>query len=204
MDMELFPGQKETHTFTLEQLECIASPARNEVFWTFRYDQPQSVAEVAAEIGKSAQTVHYQVASLLDVGLLMKVGERKRRSRMEALYVWPSVRFYSSGRGASKEYQQTIVTSFAANMRLKMREVEAFHEVADDDPELWDLVTFRQRFLRLSPERTQEFKQQFQRLLREPHPEEGPRTLRVHASVFLYPTQGGLKERINQSKLTEQ
>ncbi|RYG27760.1 ArsR family transcriptional regulator, partial [bacterium] len=82
----IFPGQVERVDFTFEQVECLTSPVRSAVFWAFTSHTPQSVADVAKGLGKSAQTVHYHVNGLLEVGLLVAVDTRQRGARTETLY----------------------------------------------------------------------------------------------------------------------
>ena len=76
------------------------------------------MAEVARDIGKSAQGLHYHVNQLVDVGLLIAAGERKRHARIEALYVWSSANIlYESG--GSKPYREQYVRAFSAVARAR-------------------------------------------------------------------------------------
>lgn len=187
--MELFPGQQEQITFSLEQLECLSSPFRVEVFWTFRPDEPRSAADVAAEIGKSAQAVHYHVAELVRVGLIVPAGTRQRRARTETLYVRAGRRAFSRTGDVPLEYRKELITSFAATTRMLVREVESFHEAAQTDPEIHELSTFRHRFLRMSPEGAERFRDKLRALIEECGEYGDPEgSERMHAVVFLYPT----------------
>ncbi len=150
----LRPGQVETAQLTLEQVACLASPARGEVFFHFSGLVPRSIAEIAEMVGRSASATTYHVAELVQVGLLVPAGERKKRSRTETLYVMSSRKGYlTEGASASPEYRKHVLAHRAAILRLVQREREAVEEAFAVDPSLEAFSNFRRYMVKLSPER---------------------------------------------------
>src|SRR5687768_326150 len=111
-------AQAETLIFTLEQAELLASAQKAEVFWSFSPNEPRSIHQVAEAVGKSASATTYHVHELENAGMLIAVGERKKRSRMEKLYLHAARSFFGAGPTASKEYREKAVEAFAAMARL--------------------------------------------------------------------------------------
>jgi DNA-binding transcriptional ArsR family regulator len=191
-DGEGFSGQAEGAVLNYEQIQCLASPIRNEVFWAFTAHLPHSAADVAQQIGKSAQTVHYHVSQLLDAGLIIPVGERRRRARTETLYVWAFKTFTHPGPAASKEFRDESVRAFSAVMRSIIREVETLHQVAEIDPELATAAAFRHGKVKVTRKRALELKALLQKAIDEAKEleEDSPDALRFHILIYSGPTRG--------------
>lgn len=189
--MANFPNQVERIDIDYRQLECLASPIRNEVFWAFAPDVARPVADVAEEIGKSASTVHYHLHALLEVGLLISVGERKRYARMETLYVWAAVHLFQQLPTASREYRDQSVKAFAAVARSMTREVEEMQRAVDQDPTIFDIVAFRHRTVSMSWEAAEQLKKLVQDFIDAvENPGEEEETVRMHVFAFSCPTRG--------------
>lgn len=194
---DLFPGQSETLIFTLEQVENLASYPRAEVFWAFTPDQPMSASEVAAGLGKSAQSVHYHVSPLIDRGLLIPVDTRKQRSRTETLYVHAAKRFYGQGPNASEEYRRHISSGFQGITRAIAREHENLCKVIDKDPSYADFHAFRRSTIRVSPEKAAELRQRMYELIRDATQYDvGEGGVRVNAIVYMGPVVSESRRRL--------
>jgi hypothetical protein len=164
---ELFPGQVLRAEFNMEHAECLASSPRSEVFWAFSCDEPHSIAEVAAGIGKSPNSTTYHVHALVEVGLLIVAGERRRRSRTEKLYVHSARSFLNLGPTASKEYRQKSLEAFAAMARSMVRERETLNATYDFDTSMSSFSNYRVFVQRVSAERAKEFGDRVALLMRE-------------------------------------
>jgi DNA-binding Lrp family transcriptional regulator len=185
----LFPGQVERIDFDLAQVECLASPIRSEVFWAFTPDQPQSVAEVALGMGKSAQTVHYHVNELVKRGLLIAVDTRRQYARTEKLFVHAAVSFLQLGAKAPREYRDQIVRNFQAITRTMARENEAIHRTVDVDPSFLDFSLYRRISIRLTPERARALRETLIDAIRAAaEADAGEEGTRVNVSVYMAPT----------------
>lgn len=189
MDRKGFPGQVDRAEFDLAQVESLASPVRGEVFWSFAKEHPLSVAEVAAGIGKSAQTVHYHVNELVRIGLLIVVDTRRQGARTEKLFVHAAKIFVSQGARAPREYRDHAVRGFQAITRTMGRENEALHRAVDVDPSIMDFGLYWRETVRLTPERAVELKQKLRAAISEAlQYEAGEDGTRVTLSVYMAPT----------------
>lgn len=189
MERKEFPGQVERAEFDLAQVESLASPVRGEVFWAFTEGHPLSVSEVAAALGKSAQTVHYHVNELVRIGLLIAVDTRRQGARTEKLYVHSARIFVAQGALAPREYRDHAVRGFQAITRTMGRETEALHRAIDVDPSIADFGLYWRETVRLTPERAAELKKKLRdaviEVLQYDAGEEGTR---VTVSVYMAPT----------------
>lgn len=133
-DRTLFPGQLEQLTYNHEQLLALTSVARTTVLWGFNENKPLSVAEVAQLIGKSAQSVHAHTNKLVEVGLLIAVETRKKRSRSEKAYVYAARELYTPNPPYTSESRELLSARFAALMRNLVREMSLAQTVMEQDP----------------------------------------------------------------------
>lgn len=129
----LLPGQLEQLTYNQEQLMALTSVARTTVLWGFNENKPLSVAEVAELIGKSPQSVHAHVNKLVEVGLLIAVETRKKRSRTEKAYVYAARELYTPNPPYTSECREALSTRFASLMRHLIREMSLAQRVMEHD-----------------------------------------------------------------------
>ena len=72
------------------QIRALGSAVRQEIVDTAQALGPCSVADLARELGRPADTLYYHVRALLRVKLLEEAGERGSGREREALYATPS------------------------------------------------------------------------------------------------------------------
>ncbi|MBX3118566.1 MAG: helix-turn-helix transcriptional regulator [Fimbriimonadaceae bacterium] len=187
--MAYFPGQADRMVFSLDQVKALASPGTNEIFWAFSARTPRSVREIAASLGKRAPAVHYHIATLLDLNLILAVEERKRYARMETLYVRAGVTCVDSVQTAGPEYLSYRVKSFAATMRELTRQTELLYELAPNKPDVWDFEHYWRTVALLTPEQADHYKDRINQIVQEiaalPLNPEG---VRVNIAVVMRPT----------------
>ena len=155
---ELLPGQVERIEFNLDQAKCLASFPRSEIFWSFSQLGPMSISEIAKGLGRSANATTYHVNALVEAGLLIVAGERRKNRRTEKLYARAALSFMSVGFKGSPEYRGYAVQQFAAIMRAMVRENALLHDSYEADPSMIDFYLFRRHSIRISRERAQEFR----------------------------------------------
>lgn len=133
-DAPLFPGQAKELIYNLEQLLATTSVARTAVLWGFNEYTPLSVAEVAKVIGKSPGSVHAHVKKLVEVGLLIAVETRKKRSRTEKAYVYAARELFAPAQPCPPEFLASMNARFAVFMKNAAREMELARAVMQHDP----------------------------------------------------------------------
>lgn len=146
------PDQVPLLIFDKKQIEAIASVACSDVYSALSSVVPKSKRELGKELGKSPASVGPHVDKLVKVGIAINAGQRKRRSRIESLYLLKAqtARFQIEGLGktAVKNYQKRI----KAQMRLFERQIEAFQDAVADDSTLGVYLTYKWRHVHVSPD----------------------------------------------------
>ena len=138
-----FPGQLDHLTFNREQLIALASAARSQVLWAFSKSEPLSVAQVASFLGKSPQSVHPHVNRLVELGLLLPVEIRKKRSREEKAYVHVALGLFTPAPPIPEDCVEPMSAAFAAHMRQATREKALVYKVLERDPTFHPYHAFR-------------------------------------------------------------
>jgi DNA-binding transcriptional ArsR family regulator len=128
-----FTNQQDSLTFNREQLLALASTARSQVLWAFNKAEPLSVAEVATFIGKSPQSVHAHVNLLVELGLLIAVETRRKRSREEKAYVHAAANLFTPAPPLPADCVEPMTSAFAAHMRQATREKALAYKVLEKD-----------------------------------------------------------------------
>jgi predicted ArsR family transcriptional regulator len=201
MDVMLFEGQVLEAKLTRDQLACLASASRAEVYWNFTPSEPQSISDIAKQIGRSAAAVTYHVNELVRVGILIAVSERKRRSRTEKLYVLQARNFVTKSIGFSPEYDGLILDGYNALLRLMSRERDLYQKAFIEFEDLRGLSTWRRQSVKVSHDKAKEFMERIRLELREfaasPTEDDG---VHVAFSFFAIPTLGETRPRLKKSR----
>ena len=71
---------------SLEQLNAISSPIRQEILDTVTSKRKCSISMIAEELGRPADGLYYHIKALLKVGLLYEAGSNKTERQTELLY----------------------------------------------------------------------------------------------------------------------
>lgn len=142
-DANRYPGQLDHLTFNREQLIALSSAPRSQVMWAFHRHDPLSVAEVAKSIGKSPQSVHPHVNRLVELGLLLPVEVRKKRSREEKAYVLAALELMTPAPPIPEDCVEPMASAFAAHMRQAIREKALAYQVLAQDASFHAYNAFR-------------------------------------------------------------
>jgi hypothetical protein len=138
-----FPGQVDVVKLNIEQIQALVSVACSDVFDSLSAVDARSAREVAAEIERSPASVGEQITKLLDVGLIIPAGTRKRRSRTEALYAHAGrlTRFFLH------EQTPESIEMYKLRVRSQMRQAErqhdAFYDALSSDPQYSDFYIYK-------------------------------------------------------------
>jgi hypothetical protein len=154
-----FEGQVEMLHMSTDQVRALASVACSEVFSTFSSTEAMSIREAAVQLDRSTASVGEHVATLLSNGLLLHAGERKRRSRTEALFVVAGRTMRWSLAEASPESVKAYQARFRGQMRLAEREAEAAQFAILDDPEFRNYMLYRWQKIYLSHKNVERVRQ---------------------------------------------
>jgi predicted ArsR family transcriptional regulator len=69
-----------------EQMLCLTSPVRNQLYAHLRARGQATVAELAKDMGRSPESVHYHVKELLKAGLITEAFRRPAPRKPEVVY----------------------------------------------------------------------------------------------------------------------
>jgi hypothetical protein len=136
---------------TYDQLECLASPVRNEVFSTFLVLGPSSTADAAKEMDCSPERLHYHVRHLVKVGLLVKAGSRQSGKREEAIYQTVDSLFRLPDESDNSALTEMRLKAIGAGLRRSFRQFEKSARAKGPA-----VLTLRQT-VKLKPEDSQAF-----------------------------------------------
>ena len=178
-----------TITLTAEQMTCLASPARNEVFMQIRTLGRASVGEIAKAVGKKPEAVHYHVKALVSAGLAREAGRRHRAKKPEAIYETVGKRLRLPRPDSGPEVSKLIRKSVAAGLRQAARGYLEASEKSDEDPELRKMMHTIRMNIRLSPKDAKELLRRIEELVQfaDTHLQEDG--LRLVWSSIVYPAK---------------
>ncbi|MCW5942401.1 MAG: helix-turn-helix transcriptional regulator [Fimbriimonadaceae bacterium] len=192
--MTTYPGQLERLTFTREHVDALASVPRAQVFWAFQSDRARSVREVAKEIGRPPQTVHYHVEHLLTVGLLLAAGVRPVRTKPETTYVHVARTLVSLGAQGDPEYRRSMAKGFSAIARTMAREYEDAQEAVTAQDAIGSFQMFRHTYVHLAAEQIERVRAILIEALNSVEEEQSPNGIEVHVAAFVSPTSRSSRE----------
>jgi DNA-binding transcriptional ArsR family regulator len=141
-----------TRILTTEQLKCLASPIRNDVFTTLRSLKRASVGEIALSLGKSAETIHYHVRALEGANLIEQVAKRKTERRPEAIYSSTADTYRLPRPDENARAIELTRKATVTGLRRVTAGFEAAAKAAEDDPSLYGNLHNLRMTTRLKPE----------------------------------------------------
>lgn len=193
----LLPNQIERLELNLEQMRCLSSTIRADVFWSFHAIDQKSVSDVATEVGKSAQTVHYHVNALVKIGLIVPGETRKRRSRIEQLYVRKARSSLDPSIGATEIYNRYRHRAFKLETQRMAAEDSHFWGMMERDSDIINFAAFRKYRLMLTKERASKLRWDLVTLLMDAVADHTPASeggIQVNSIIYMRPTVFQLKK----------
>jgi predicted transcriptional regulator len=143
----------------IEQIVALSSVACSEVFSTFSAAEALSIREVAGFLDRSPASVGEQVVKLVNCGLLMTAGERKRRSRTEVLYVYCARTTNLIWKKQTPEALDAYLGRFKGQMRLAERELAEAQRTIIEQPEYRHFLVYQWNRLYLTPKSAEKVQQ---------------------------------------------
>jgi predicted ArsR family transcriptional regulator len=173
------------------ELEALISPLRHHLMRTLSNIGPCAARDLAAEMGRSPESLYYHLKALEGAGLVVQQGNRIRNGRNEMLYASVAKKIFSDPQQTSSRYLDAFRRSAAALLRLSQRQVTAAilrqQERGSRRP-----ITLRAQQLqaRLSPASQRELAQRLDEILEflidHDDPEEQSRTMVTLVSAPLH------------------
>jgi DNA-binding transcriptional ArsR family regulator len=115
-----------------KQLRALASPVRSQIMEILRQGGERSVAEIAELVGATGPAMHYQIAQLVGVGLVVRAGKRRVGPRSESLYRAISRKIVLAAKPESAEYMKAMLAVATASIRRLEREVASAHQLSSE------------------------------------------------------------------------
>lgn len=161
-----------------EQIACMASPQKSELFEALMTLRAASIGELAAYLGRSAKSLYYHIRPLCAVGLVQVRETRLSGKRMEAVYETVSNRIVIEETEEDGEREQAARRSHRALLRKMERELRDASQEKKKGPTELDVLRIS---VWLTPEARAQLTSRLEdlaRFLREQDdPEYGTRTL---------------------------
>jgi DNA-binding transcriptional ArsR family regulator len=153
-------------TLSAEQLACLASPARNEVFSQLRTAGKASIGDLAKAIGKKPEAVHYHVRALVAAGLATEAFRRPGTKKPESVYepLGKELRLPKASQGP--EVAALMRKAVAAGFRQTARGYLAASKAAENDSDCKRLMHVIRLNARLSPRDAKEFLRRIEAVVR--------------------------------------
>jgi len=142
---------------TSQQLTCLASPARNEVFVTIRSLREASAADIAEAGAWSSEAVQFHLRELLKSGLIRVKYRRPTSRRTEAVYESSDKEYRLPDVRKDPELAALTRKSVAAGLRQTVRGYLAATERVAEAPESAHGIQIIRATARLSLEDTRAF-----------------------------------------------
>ncbi len=108
-----------------DQRAALTSPLRLEILEHFLVAGPAAVDEIAARMGRAADSLYYHVRMLVKVGLLRPRGSRKSGKRDKTLYAVVARRIELPCRPGSAALTESTMKTMASAFRMAEREMHA-------------------------------------------------------------------------------
>lgn len=117
-----------------DQLRCLSSPPRLEVFSTLIRLGRASVAEVARTVARPPDALYYHIRQLLVCGLLRPAGQRPATTRPEQLYEPVAHLVRTDPDNDSKEYLEARKAFTASMLRAARHRLHDYLDQLTGDP----------------------------------------------------------------------
>lgn len=203
-----FPDQVKVLHLNTEQLSAMASMPCSEVFRAMSFQESSAIREIAREVNKSTASVGEHVARLLEVGLILPVGTRKRRAREETLYAHKANSNILDLNSFDAGILEAYVTKFRCDSRESIRLMTVFMQAIQEDPSLLDFAMEMSYVGYLTRDSAKKVKESIGETIRifkesvenDPEVREKEEHVRVKLSMSLVPTQRESEARIKRKK----
>ncbi len=136
---------------TTDQLRVLANPNRQEVLSRLRSAGCATVAEIAHQMGRSPEAMHYHFRQMLSVGLLKEVARRQVPRGIVSVYALSAERFRLRV-SADPDYRAAVRQATSASLRFADRAFSKASRAIDRDEALRDFLGITHMNVRLTRE----------------------------------------------------
>lgn len=147
------------HSLTESQIAALVGPRTREVMDAFLAQGPMSIPVLQGVLQMSSKTIYYQVAKLVDVGLLLSSGG----DPVVYAAVADKLRMPAGYQGA--RYERLTARMVGAGLRRAMRRFEQVALASPVDPTLIDDQYYLTGTVKLTPESRAAFHRELQSLV---------------------------------------
>lgn len=114
---------KKSHTIrSPRQLAVLAAASRQEIVDVLAAMDTASVAEIAAALGRPADSLYFHLRALVRAGLVEQAGYRHHRGRKQALFRTVAPELFLEYRPASKSNRRGVSAIVSSMLRLGIRD----------------------------------------------------------------------------------
>lgn len=110
------------------QIEALSAPARQEIVDALAVIGPCSIAELALDLGRAADSLYYHVARLERVGLVVQRGTDGEGVRERALYDVPGSRLVIDHQPGTAKERRGLLALVSACLRIAERDLRRAFE----------------------------------------------------------------------------
>ncbi len=140
---------------TTDQLRVLANPNRQEVLSRLRSAGCATVAEIAHQMGRSPEAMHYHFRQMLSVGLLKEVARRQVPRGIVSVYALSAERFLLRV-SADPDYRAAVRQATSASLRFADRAFSKASRAVDRDETLRDFLGITHMNVRLTREQMEQ------------------------------------------------
>ena len=149
-----------------DQLACLASPARNEVFMRLRILGQASVGDISKQTGRSPEAVHYHVRALVQANLAREAFKRPGVKKPEAVFESVGKNLKLPKPEGDPKVSLLIRKSVAAGFRQTIRGYLKAAKSAENNPSQRELMHVIRMNARLSKRDAKELKRRIEDVVR--------------------------------------
>lgn len=201
---KLHPDQIDLMYLDLDHLKVLSSAACSEVFQAMSFEEPLSIREISQEVNRSTASVGEHIVKLLDAGLILPVGTRKRRAREEALYAHKADSNILDPTKMDPDILTEYITKFRCDSRQSVRLMTLATQALANDKELLDYMAEKSFVGYLSREGAKKVKAAMkvafdtfnENIEHDPQVRENGDYTRTKLTAFILPTQRESEKRL--------
>ena len=172
---------------TAEQLKCLASPVRNEVFAAIRVLGQASAADVAEARGLSPEAVHFHLRGLAKANLIKSCGQRPTARRPEALFETTALSYRLPDTTGDPDLALIVRHTVSSGFRRAVRGYERAAKLAVGKAEANDGFHVIQARIRLNPDDQREFMALIERAVQFAKESESPDGMPLNWTSLVFP-----------------
>ncbi len=172
---------------TADQLKCLASPVRNDVFATIRMLGQASAADVAEARGLSPETVHFHLKALAKANLIKPCGQRATARRPEGLYKTTALSYRLPDTTGDPDLASIVRHAVSSGFRRAIRGYEKAARSVEGKTKANEGFHVIQARLRLNPDDQREFMALIERAVQFAKERENPDGVPLNWTSLVFP-----------------